>query len=533
MGKKRMAEEAEKKRRDEEITLTNEEEDLLNGATEEELVGAAALLNMNDILTSEQINAVFAGEKPEGSMKSSVKSSKAKQARITKSDVETELDVVELNRNLKADSDALFYLCVNGQPLLERETLDLIINSVATSKKIKHLSLSMLGIADKTCIALSEAIEKCEQLETLNLDSNIIGMPGIEALMKVVSVHPSLREVKCSNQKQPFGGQGEECMASAITKNQNILRFGYSFGQAAPRNKADRAIIKNNEIMRQKRKNGEEVYDLKAVCKIRDPWPQPWIKVKGQRQLGSQLADKVTGMGLMIDVDQDVGGESRGSNVGEEGEAKPLDIAALLAARASKLKGTNVGNLEKEAEERRKKTLLAMKQSEEESGRIGTMMKATPGVGDDAKEDESPTSGTTETAPPTEETAEEKPEEKEEEEVKPAEEAPKVEEKKEEPKEEPKKEEAKKEEEESSEEESEEEEAKKKKEEEAAKKKKEEEEAKKKKEEEEKKKAAAPKVTPLAEPESNGPMRRRRKKSDDEAPAIFGGTEPKLSAAEE
>merc|ERR1712183_658486 len=375
------------------------------------------------------------------------------------------------NRNLKADSDALFYLCVNGQPLLERETLDLIINSVATSKKIKHLSLSMLGIADKTCIALSEAIEKCEQLETLNLDSNIIGMPGIEALMKVVSVHPSLREVKCSNQKQPFGGQGEECMASAITKNQNILRFGYSFGQAAPRNKADRAIIKNNEIMRQKRKNGEEVYDLKAVCKIRDPWPQPWIKVKGQRQLGSQLADKVTGMGLMIDVDQDVGGESRGSNVGEEGEAKPLDIAALLAARASKLKGTNVGNLEKEAEERRKKTLLAMKQSEEEHGRIGTMMKVTPGVGD-AKEDESPTSGTTETAPPTEETAEEKPEEKEEEkeEVKPAEEPPKVEEKKEEPKEEPKKE--------------------------AAKKKKEEEEAKKKKEEEEKKKAAAPKVTP-------------------------------------
>ena len=45
--------------------------------------------------------------------------------------------------------------------------------------------------------------------------------------------------------------------------------------------------------MRQRRKNGEEIYDLKAVCKQRDPWPQPWIRVKGQRQLGSQLADKV------------------------------------------------------------------------------------------------------------------------------------------------------------------------------------------------------------------------------------------------
>merc|ERR1712183_585155 len=161
-------------------------------------------------------------------------------------------------------------------------------------------------------------------------------------------------------------------------------------------------------------------------------------KVKGQRQLGSQLADKVTGLGLMINPDADVGGESRGLNVGEEGEAKPLDIAALLAARASKLKGTNVGNLEKEAEERRKKTLLAMKQSEEEHGRVGTFMKVTPGVGeasDEAKE--SPALDATETAPPAEaETAaeEEKVEEKEEEvkeEVKVEEPPPKVEEKKE------------------------------------------------------------------------------------------------------
>merc|ERR1711915_913155 len=100
------------------------------------------------------------------------------------------------------------------------------------------------------------------------------------------------------------------------------------------------------------------------------------------------------------------GGESRGSNVGDEGEAKPLDIAALLAARASKLKGTNVGNLEKEAEERRKKTLLAMKQSEEESGRVGTMMKVTPGLEKEAEES-TPTVETTETAPPTEEAAKE------------------------------------------------------------------------------------------------------------------------------
>ena len=45
--------------------------------------------------------------------------------------------------------------------------------------------------------------------------------------------------------------------------------------------------------VRQKRRNGEEVYDLKAVCKERDPWPQPWIKVKNRRGLGGLIETKV------------------------------------------------------------------------------------------------------------------------------------------------------------------------------------------------------------------------------------------------
>merc|ERR1712023_93626 len=113
------AKEVEKRKQlENDIVLTNEEEELLMDATEEELVEAAALLNMSELLTSEQINAVYAGDKPEGTMKTSVKSAAPKQARITTSDVETELDIVELNRHLKSDSDSLFYLCVNNQPLL-------------------------------------------------------------------------------------------------------------------------------------------------------------------------------------------------------------------------------------------------------------------------------------------------------------------------------------------------------------------------------------------------------------------------------
>merc|ERR1711890_70345 len=89
--------------------------------------------------------------------------------------------------------------------------------------------------------------------------------------------------------------------------------------------------------------------------------------------------------------------------MGEEGEAKPLDVAALLAARANKLKGTNVANLDKEAEERRKKTLLAMKQSEEDSGQVGTMLKKSEVTQqrEEAKTpSQSPTLGANEVTPP-------------------------------------------------------------------------------------------------------------------------------------
>ena len=52
-------------------------------------------------------------------------------------------------------------------------------------------------------------------------------------------------------------------------------------------------ILSIFSLVRQKRRNGEDVYDLKAVCKIRDPWPQPWIKVKNRRGLSGLIESKV------------------------------------------------------------------------------------------------------------------------------------------------------------------------------------------------------------------------------------------------
>lgn len=363
------------------IALTAEEEELLNGATEEELIEAAALLKMNGILTNDQINSVWAGEKPKGNSitgRSNVKATPNKSKMIRKEDEETELDVVALMRCLKEDTDDLFYICINNQPKLEKHVLEEVFRTVERSQKVKHLSLAMCGIIDSDLKKLAKAIRYNEQLETLNLESNVIGMSGIDALMKVVQRHPTLREIKVSNQKQPFGGNGEECMAKAIHENENILKFGYSFMQAGPRNKADRAIIRHNENLRQRRRQGEEnVYDLKATCKIRDPWPQPWIKVKGRRLLGGLIEHKASAMGRMIDVDSDVRRESRGPKLRDQ-EAAPLDINQLLSARKEKLKGSKIADLEEIQEQKRKKQFLEMQEEIRQAEEAERLKNAPP-----------------------------------------------------------------------------------------------------------------------------------------------------------
>ena len=78
----------------------------------------------------------------------SVKASAPKTKPIQQKDEETELDVVELMRCLKADTDDLFYICINNIPKLEKHVLEEVIKTVERSKKVKHLSLAMTGIID-------------------------------------------------------------------------------------------------------------------------------------------------------------------------------------------------------------------------------------------------------------------------------------------------------------------------------------------------------------------------------------------------
>ena len=63
-------------------------------------------------------------------------------------------------RCLKADTDDLFYICINNIPKLEKHVLEEVIKTVERSKKVKHLSLAMTGIIDTDAKVLLRHILK-------------------------------------------------------------------------------------------------------------------------------------------------------------------------------------------------------------------------------------------------------------------------------------------------------------------------------------------------------------------------------------
>ena len=81
-------------------------------------------------------------------------------------------------------------------------------------------------------------------------------------------------------------------------------------------------------------------------------------------------------MGRMIDVDTDIGRESRGPKLRDQ-VAKPLDINALLSARKEKLKGTKIADLEAEQERKRKQHLADMQEQDKNLDENGNLIKET------------------------------------------------------------------------------------------------------------------------------------------------------------
>lgn len=65
---------------------------------------------------------------------------------------------------------------------------------------MEALSLTNVGLTDRTALMLAEAVEKNKTLRVLNVETNFISPPVIVVLVKALLQNISVEEFRASNQ---------------------------------------------------------------------------------------------------------------------------------------------------------------------------------------------------------------------------------------------------------------------------------------------------------------------------------------------
>jgi len=274
-------EEAKEEIKQIDLKLTKEEEELFNGITEEDLVELAAMAKCHDAVTQEVSTAVAAGKAVDKEIVKSLVSKKPtkgpRRKHLHLDDEDIQLNVPMLMNALEEDTDTIYFVKIHNITL-EKYVLYGIFEKLRSTKSMKHLAITNVGLNDEKLMHLVSILKDNATIETLNLESNVFTNHGCVPLLEMLTEHPSIREVKLSHQKFSLGTRGEDAMAEFICKNPRVMKIGYNFTSQACRSDVDRAMIRNHESERQKRARGELYYNYPEEIKKRNAHPQPWIK---------------------------------------------------------------------------------------------------------------------------------------------------------------------------------------------------------------------------------------------------------------
>ncbi|XP_065063977.1 zinc finger CCCH domain-containing protein 13-like isoform X2 [Rhopilema esculentum] len=261
--------------------LTEEEIKCIENATEYELVEVAAQLKMNELVTAEQIESINRGDKHTGTgiLRPTLVRPQYPQKSFSIDDDDDEEEYIDVDGMVKAmrskGEDISIIMC-NNQPYMDPEVLEEIAAHLLANKNIRHLSLANCNFTDGVVDSFAEALANNTKLETLNLESNFITPIGVKKILDAIQDSKSLREIRLENQYSKIGPKCEAEMAACIEKNFTLLSFGYSFETRGPRDAMNRFILRNNDLLRAARRNGEKCYNLpeqkRIIAKFRPPW---------------------------------------------------------------------------------------------------------------------------------------------------------------------------------------------------------------------------------------------------------------------
>mmetsp|Transcript_94151 Transcript_94151/g.263037 ORF Transcript_94151/g.263037 Transcript_94151/m.263037 type:complete len:1162 (+) Transcript_94151:119-3604(+) len=138
-----------------------------------------------------------------------------------------------------------------------------LVKAIAHNTHLVTLQLSHTNLQKPEGQLLAESLKANETLQFLNVESNSLDSHTIRRMAEALSENPrsALEVWRFNNQKhigRYFGRPVEETVADMMEKNQRICKLGFAVDDANSRLKIDRAILRNMDFARKRRRRGAD-----------------------------------------------------------------------------------------------------------------------------------------------------------------------------------------------------------------------------------------------------------------------------------
>ncbi|XP_067617124.1 tropomodulin-like isoform X4 [Eurosta solidaginis] len=208
------------------IDLGEEYEHALSDATQEEIIDLAAILGFHSMMNQDQYHASLLNKgQPVGMGWDGI--TKSTQPKLFPADPPNNTDVEESIKRVKDNDTKLIELNFNNIKNISDEKYEQLFQALPNNEHLEVLSLTNVGLTDKTALLLAEAIEKSKTLRVLNVETNFISPPVIVTLVKALLKCRTIEEFRASNQRSSvLGNKIEMEITELVEKNPSLLRLG-------------------------------------------------------------------------------------------------------------------------------------------------------------------------------------------------------------------------------------------------------------------------------------------------------------------
>lgn len=208
------------------IDMGEEYEQALNDATQEEIIDLAAILGFHSMMNQDQYHASLLNKgQPVGLGWDGI--TKASQPKPFPADPPNTTDPDETIKQVQEDDYKLKDLNWNNIKNISEEKFNQLFAALPANTHLETLSLTNVGLTDRTALKLAEALEKNNTLRVVNVETNFISPNVVVHLIKSLLSQKVIEEFRASNQRsQVLGNKIEMEITQLVEQNPTLLRLG-------------------------------------------------------------------------------------------------------------------------------------------------------------------------------------------------------------------------------------------------------------------------------------------------------------------